>query len=554
MEVEAWGSVDWIVWIGWFRTEQRDRDVGEVCVDGIAVGQRDQMPTSGLEIGGGYLRFGIGGGDWQMFMDLGIQLRRAQEESLQIRMERTSKEVRRLEVYVMWEFSVALYMINIWPDSLLFTAIYGVVEAASTTLFGPVLRMWLFIRSLSFLAAGGAVAALLVYFGPASHKSVPFVALLVITNISGAICVLSTLAVVISNGQPPEVLVRMNSIIRRIDLICKLFAPVLTGFIISFVSLVASAVILALWNVLSVWLEYWLWITVYNGFPALSENKQSRKIEVFSNDSLGARIVELSNISREGTLEQERTNWKRKITERLSKLLSFDAWIVYFNQDVVLPGVALALLYFSVLRLVSSIFLGFTNLSISITILVPFGTLMTATLEWKGIPAYVIGIARGISAIIGIMATVVYPIVHSRISTLRTGLWSIWTQKKTVVIDAFASVGFPFSMFGVHLDKQQHYFSMDADGWSCCITAWIVDDQVSEADRCIVGGVQSSLQSMLDLLTCIMGMVVSDPRDFGQLVILSFIIVSSAAILYTFHCYRVRKHLLHLDKILAKIN
>ncbi|KAL0910768.1 hypothetical protein M5K25_018853 [Dendrobium thyrsiflorum] len=455
----------------------------------------------------------------------------------------------------MWEFSVALYMINIWPDSLLFTAIYGVVEAASTTLFGPVvgtwiekiaykqvLRMWLLIRSLSFLAAGGAVTALLVYFGPASHKSVPFVALLVITNISGAISVLSTLAgtilierdwvVVISNGQPPEVLVRMNSIIRRIDLICKLFAPVLTGFIISFVSLVASAVILALWNVLSVWLEYWLWITVYNGFPALSENKQRRKIEVFSNDSLGARIVELSNISREGTLEQERTNWKRKITERLSKLLSFDAWIVYFNQDVVLPGVALALLYFSVLS---------------------FGTLMTATLEWKGIPAYVIGIARWISAIIGIMATFVYPIVHSRISTLRTGLWSIWSQWGFLLVCLASiwinnSITSAWMLMGGVAASRLGLWMFDLG------VMQLMQDQVSEADRCIVGGVQSSLQSMLDLLTYIMGMVVSDPRDFAQLVILSFIIVSSAAILYTFHCYRVRKHLLHLDKILAKIN
>lgn len=37
----------------------------------------------------------------------------------------------------MWEFSVGLYMIDIWPDSLLFTAIYGVVESASTAIFGP---------------------------------------------------------------------------------------------------------------------------------------------------------------------------------------------------------------------------------------------------------------------------------------------------------------------------------------------------------------------------------------------------------------------------------
>jgi solute carrier family 40 (iron-regulated transporter), member 1 len=37
----------------------------------------------------------------------------------------------------MWEFSVGLYMIRIWPRSLLFTAIYGVVESSSVAVFGP---------------------------------------------------------------------------------------------------------------------------------------------------------------------------------------------------------------------------------------------------------------------------------------------------------------------------------------------------------------------------------------------------------------------------------
>lgn len=59
---------------------------------------------------------------------------------------------------------------------------------------------------------------------------------------------------------------------------------------------------------------------------------------------------------------------------------------------------------------------------------------MTAALQWQGIPAYVIGIARGISAMIGIGATFGYPILESRISTLRTGLWSIWSQVLVLVI------------------------------------------------------------------------------------------------------------------------
>lgn len=53
---------------------------------------------------------------------------------------------------------------------------------------------------------------------------------------------------------------------------------------------------------------------------------------------------------------------------------------------------------------------------------------MTATLQWQGIPTYIIGIARGVSATIGITATFLYPVLQSRISTLRTGLWSIWSQ------------------------------------------------------------------------------------------------------------------------------
>jgi hypothetical protein len=53
---------------------------------------------------------------------------------------------------------------------------------------------------------------------------------------------------------------------------------------------------------------------------------------------------------------------------------------------------------------------------------------MTAILEWEGIPEYVIGIARGISAVIGIAATVVYPMLQHHISGIRTGLWPIWSQ------------------------------------------------------------------------------------------------------------------------------
>jgi iron-regulated transporter 1 len=53
---------------------------------------------------------------------------------------------------------------------------------------------------------------------------------------------------------------------------------------------------------------------------------------------------------------------------------------------------------------------------------------MTAVLDWRGVPPYVLGLARAVAALVGILATVVYPSVHARLQTVRTGVWSIWLQ------------------------------------------------------------------------------------------------------------------------------
>ncbi|KAL6004661.1 hypothetical protein ACLOJK_005216 [Asimina triloba] len=247
----------------------------------------------------------------------------------------------------MWEFSFGLFMIDVWPDSQLFAAIYGAVESASTALFGSVigqwvdrftyfkvLRAWLLAQNLSFIVAGGTVTTLLIYHALKSSGFIAFMSLVVLTNVSGATGVLATLAgtilierewvVVISSGQPPETLTKMNSVIRRY---------------------------------VSVWM--------------------------------------------------------------------------------LMGGVAAS----------------------------------------------------------------------------RLGLW----------------------MFDLAVIQQ-------------------MQDHVPETDRCVVGGVQNSLQAMLDLMTYILGMFISDPKDFGTLEMVSFILVTLSALLYSLHVYKVRKHLFHFDKLFLKIS
>ncbi|XP_044474250.1 solute carrier family 40 member 2-like isoform X2 [Mangifera indica] len=423
----------------------------------------------------------------------------------------------------MWEFSVALYMISIWPDSLLFAAIYGAIESASTALFGSIigqwverltykkaLRIWLVSQNLSFIIAGVSVIALLVFSTLKSTNFGAFILLLLLTDISGAVGALSTLAgtilierewvVVISESHAPEVLTKINSIIRRIDLICKLIAPVISGFIISFVSLKASAMALAIWTCTTVWLEFWLFMSVYNGIPALSERSQTKMTTtslLTDPEESSSTSQETENLLSHGGDNRAITerSLRRKIADWLSNAPFIGAWRAYMQQTVVLPGVALALLYFTVLS---------------------FGTLMIAALEWEGIQAYVISIARGISATIGISATVVYPILQSRILTLRTGLWSIWSQW-TCLLVCVASIWVPNGLLAAYMLMVGVAISR--------LGLWMFDlsviqqmqDLVSESERCVVGGVQNSLQSTMDFMAYIMGIVISNPQGLAQI-------------------------------------
>ncbi|KAM0849635.1 hypothetical protein ACQ4PT_053603 [Festuca glaucescens] len=335
----------------------------------------------------------------------------------------------------MWEFSVGLYMIRIRPNSLLFAAVYGVVESSSVAVFGPmvgtivdrltylqVLGLWLAVQCLSFITAGISVTALLIFHNLRNTNFPVFVALVVVTNVSGALAALSTLAgtilierewvVVICTGHPAAVLTKINSVIRGIDLSCKLLAPLLSGFVISFVSTQASAVALALLSVASVGMQYWLFVSVYNGVPALGENVQQRRE---SAAAAAAAVLPSSEIVAPAEEEVQKhgqedgSGWRVRVTKQLSNLPCSESWALYMRQEVMLPGVALAILYCTVLS---------------------FGTLMTAALDWKGIPAYMISLAWGFSAIVGIAATLLYPVVHSWVSTLQTGLLSIWMQAR----------------------------------------------------------------------------------------------------------------------------
>ncbi|KAL0770257.1 hypothetical protein Bca101_035407 [Brassica carinata] len=428
-------------------------------------------------------------------------------------------------------------MIYLWPNSLLLAAIYGAIESGSSAIFGPivgqwiegmdyvkVLRLWLLCQNLSYIIAGGAVIKLLLDYDLKPRNIPVFATLVALTNVAGAIGVLSTLggtilierdwAVIMSEGHPPAVLTRMNSVIRGIDLSSKLLSPVFTGLIISFVSLKASAITFAFWATITAWVEYWLFISVYNGAPAISQSNERRILRSMTNPVEETNAHVSVSIVR-GTGNPPRRTAMLKVFDRVSKSSFVGAWRVYIKQEVVLPGVSLALLFFTVLRLRFSLCFGLVHMWMSSKMFLSFKglwDLFTALIQLWNIDDGYIAVGRD---------TYIYhryrqrnkchgwTIGYSRLSSnakpyLNAEKWplvllwscllvcvgSIWVKKGNIasymLMGGVAASRLGLWMFDLAVIQQ-------------------MQDQVSESDRCVVGGVQNSLQSALDLMAYVLG-------------------------------------------------
>lgn len=471
----------------------------------------------------------------------------------------------------MWEFGVGLFMIAIWPDSLLLTSVYGLVEDLAVVSMGVTVGKWvdrtprlkvlqisLGTRNGSVVAAALALAILLLGqdFGFET-----FAGLVILVNLFGGLSALSALAtniaverdwvLAVAEGQRIATLTELNSAMRGIDLTCKLMAPVLVGMIMSFVSVLAAAILLCVWNIVSIGFEYYLLRCLYIESPELQQkrivvdnsyehvpNTAEESIDP-ATDRLVSSCVPEDNekanelVSNFHTTHSSRTSWEKvchwtSILHRRALELHFvQGFKVYAAQEMLLAAVALAMLYFTVLS---------------------FGSLMTAALSWRGTSSYILGLVRGFSALVGICATLAYPKFNGRLQTIRTGLWAIvmqWSLLSLCVASNWISNSTASSallMGGVATSR----FGL----WMFDLAVLqLMQESTPEQERGIVGGVQNSMQSFLEMLSFVTGMLISNPKDFDKLVYLSYGAVTMSLTLYSLQVYRVRGHLLHLDRI-----
>lgn len=422
----------------------------------------------------------------------------------------------------MWEFAIVLLMIQIMPNTLLLSALFGFTEAATRVFAGPLVGDWvdhtnrLRVVKVSLMIGNGSIVLAAVLIVMLLQDSVrqdgSFWFLVVLLLLLGALSSVGSLGtnlavekewVKIMCAGDSMMLSKTNSFMRRIDLICKLVAPIFVGIVISSAGGLAGTILIGVWNLLSMFPEYIVLTWTYRVIPALQTPKPDN-----SDDQASL------------------------ISKALSIFTSLKSgWKMYQRLSVFRPAFALGMLYLTVLS---------------------FGSIMTAYVYTRGMDEAHLAIARGGGAIFGLLGTFGFPILSQRFGINKTGLISIWMQVSMLsfcVISTFFSSTTGDCEGILDVTQKDDCTSNRNTELSLLLTGvivsrlglWMFDLAVTQmlqerVDSEVIGvvnGAQSSIQNLMDLFGYVLGMTMNEPSEFHILAWISFVVTMSAALLYT---------------------
>lgn len=190
-----------------------------------------------------------------------------------------------------------------------------------------------------------------------------------------------------------------NAVLRRIDLSCSLLAPMAAGFIMTYAGVKTGALAVAIWNSASTLPELYLLMRLYHAYPILkvrdAKDRQNGKHENPA-DPLTARPAASA---------KARVGICSSLAQPFVEL--YRGWRDYSHQITLRPGLALALLYASLLGM---------------------GPVMTAYAYSRGMREATLGGLRGVGAVFGIAATFCSSFFQRRIGLARTALLATWSQ------------------------------------------------------------------------------------------------------------------------------
>ncbi|XP_046573535.1 solute carrier family 40 member 1-like [Haliotis rubra] len=359
----------------------------------------------------------------------------------------------------MWIFGSGLLLVEILPESLQLTAIYGLSVGIAVLLLGALIGDWvdrtgrlravqtaLILQKTFIVLSVATVCAYLWYRDSTDEPMVGwkqnlcygviilFAVLGNLAQVARVITIERDWVVEICGGDS-DMLASMTATLRRIDLGTMVLAPIVTGQIMTQFGLKVSGVFIGVWNAVSVFFGYYLMWKVYQTVPSLRKDKK-----LWKGKGLGSTTIhEDSHIRLADVTAYPQLNCKDPLVSENSKALDdpatpplaeaeidvndgdssclsrfFYSFIVmyrgmrtYKRYDVFRAGLALGFLYLTVL--------GFDGVTV--------GYIYT-----QGVSESTLGLLMGGAALNGVFGTMAYPVIRRRIGIVRTGLVALGAQ------------------------------------------------------------------------------------------------------------------------------
>uniref|UniRef100_A0A672ZMI7 Solute carrier family 40 member n=1 Tax=Sphaeramia orbicularis TaxID=375764 RepID=A0A672ZMI7_9TELE len=311
----------------------------------------------------------------------------------------------------MWHFAISVFLIELYGRNLLLTAVFGLVVAGSVLLLGALIGDWvdrnprnkvahasLFIQNISVTVC--SIVLMLVF----SYKHwieqiwdgwltvVCYTVVIILADVANLASTALTIAIqrdwiVVITGYNRGHLAGMNATMRRIDQVTNILAPLAVGQVMTLASNVVGCGFILGWNLVSLIVEFFFLSRVYRIVPALSV-----KPPVVEEDQ--AYLILFSE------------NTKSTNKKELKTILAFtckDGWRAYYRQPVFLAGMGLAFLYTTVLG---------------------FDCITTGYAYTQGISGSLLSLLMGVSAITGLMGTVMFTRLRKTYGLVNTGIIS----------------------------------------------------------------------------------------------------------------------------------
>jgi len=452
----------------------------------------------------------------------------------------------------LWSFGRSLLLVKIYPNDFRVVAANGLLDSLVNIIFGASIGNWIDSRerltaAKTFLIIQNISVALnccllALYFHWRDEADEYFGSWIsgIVAAVSIGLGLVSTLAsvgskivvekdwIVVIAGGDDDKLARLNSIFRTIDLVCLTAGPTLAGLLFEYTNYVITAIFIGGWNVCSVIFEYLLLASIYKQFPAL------------------AKKPSISPVNQE--------DGSNGLVDKMTG--SYRGWSYYFNHKVRNAGLGLAFLFMTVMG---------------------FDTITWAFAIMQCVSEAVLGILVAVSALVGIAGSLAFPTLRKLIGVERAGMVGMGALVSTLSL-CVVSIWLPGSPFDpafvktnmtevfeegsgmeVVTDVEDDCAERNIDKTSVTVFLtgiilarfglWIADlsvtqilqENVEEQKRGVIGGVQNSLNSSFNLLKFCLVLIMPDPHMFGILIILSFTFICFGAISLSTYAFKAGK-------------